>query len=182
MGDFISILFVPVNIMRFFVSKSFNKEILKVRAIISVERVSAINMKYLPKIELENYFSTLGGLISMWFGLSAFSLMETIIPNITESINLFIIYLVQKTIPKKIIDNLNRVLKTCSFIAKTLLMCFHTSKVIRQFIESNKNIILVPSKKIILPRLFLHYLFIVDPSRDSNYQVQKDMLIRKGQY
>ena len=57
-------------------------------------------------------------------------------------------------------------------------MYFHSSKVIGQFIDSNKKIVLVSSEEIILPRIFLHYLLEIDTLRDPDHIYQFDIFER----
>ena len=120
-----------------------------------------LNMEhnYLPIIELENYPSRLGGLISMWFGFSAFSLITEIIG--LEKFKLLVIYLTQRS--NNSIMKFSFYFKSTFLISILALLCIHLSMVINQYKNSNMKIVLVQNEKFIMINKinYLKYFYIV---------------------
>ena len=129
-----------------------------------------IHLKYLAKIDIVAYFSTLGGLLSMWMGYAVLNLLNLIGDKITIFSN---------SLLKKLIWQ--NIFRASCFI----IMIFQLHHTIQQFITSNSKIEVGLESELTFPAIRLSYItypdyrriFKLTPGFES---LIKDIIVSKG--
>ena len=112
-----------------------------------------IHTTYVPKINLVDYLSTFGGLLSMWLGFHMWKVVEKLAHHL--------IYLVTNNSQFIFPHNITEILIMISKLLVILATFYHIYHLLDNFIYSNRQIIIQNNQQIYFPKLFLSYESII---------------------
>ena len=112
--------------------------------------------EYVPKMIFVDFISTLGGLLSMWLGISLSMVIDNFFSKNEKKIKNISIYLLNRIISYYEFLKISRFIKIIFKILISILMIEQLYEISRNYLIDNKIILVVPKINIIIPDITLN--------------------------